>query len=293
MSDDYQMVGSIRRSLVSIRDHYDMALIPPSRTGMKEPTKAVTGEKMKYAGKTMRHSPPPVDIGVLQARIDAHSDLSHYCRVILFEVTDINGNPIQTKLRPDDPIMLAWFIDTWAARLAEECPAEAVRCEADLRKHATILTHMAYPSRRDWMPIGDCPVTVADADGNSVPCGARVRAYDRTDFDDVAWTSGTGVPSERKLKRVQFVKCPSCGTEDTLGWWMSQIVPEGSDHATATEVIAYVAMHAGMIVSAAQIRQWATREHIQRHGRDIKGRTLYSSSAVLAYAQHQTEEEAA
>lgn len=291
MTDIYQTVGSIRRSLVSIRDHYDMALIPPSRVGMKEPTKAVTGEKMKYAGKTMRHSPPPVDVGVLQARIAAHSDLSHYCRVILFEVTDINGRPIQTKLRPDDPVMLAWFVDTWAQRLVEQVPLEAEVCERDLAKHARVLKHLALPSRRDWMPIGDCPVTIADADGNSVPCGAKVRAYDRTEVES-SWSSSSET-SERKLKRIQFIKCPGCGTEDTLGWWMSQIMPEGSDLATATEVITYVAMHAGVIIRHDQIRQWASRDHIQRHGKDDKGRTLYSSGAVLAYAKDQIEEEAA
>lgn len=269
MTDDYQTVGSIRRSLVSIRDHYDMALIPPSRAGIKEPTKAVTGEKMRYAGKIMRHSPPPADLAVIQARMDAHSDLSHYCRVILFEVTDINGNPIQTKLRPHDPIMLAWFIDTWAQRLVEECPLEAVVCERDLAKHARTLQRMALPDRRDWMPIGECPVTVADADGNSVPCGAKVRAYqDR-----------------------HFISCPGCGTEDTLAWWMSQIAPEGADLAHIDAVIACVVARTFKTLTHAQVRQWKARGHIKAHGRDGKGRTLYSSAAVLAYVQHQTKEE--
>lgn len=269
MSDDYQMVGSIRRSLVSIRDHYDEALIPPSRVTIKEPTKAVTGDKMKYAGKTMRHSPPPVDLAVVQARIDTHSDLSHFCRVILFEVTDINGNPIQTKLRPDDPIMLAWFIDTWAQRMVEQVPLEAARCEADLAKHARTLRGMAFPERRDWMPIGECPVTVADADGNSVPCGAKVRAY--TD--------------------KRFIQCPGCGTEDTLAWWMSQIAPEGADLAHIDAVIACVVARTFKTLTHAQVRQWKARGFIKAHGKDTKGRTLYSSAAVLAYAQHQIREE--
>jgi hypothetical protein len=74
---------------------------------------------------------------------------------------------------------------------------------------------------------------------------------------------------------------------------MSQIVPEGSDKATATEVIAYVAMRGSQIIHHDQIRKWASLGHILRHGKDVKGRTLYSSSAVLAYAQQQTKEEVA
>ena len=122
-------------------------------------------------------------------------------------------------------------------------------------------------------------------------CGATVRAHDRT-VEDLAYTSDAE-GSERKLKRIQFIKCPGCGTEDTIDWWISQIVPEGSDKATATEVIAYVAMRGGEILHHDQIRKWKSLGHIRGHGKDVKGRTLYSSAAVLAYAMTKTKEAAA
>jgi hypothetical protein len=145
-------------------------------------------------------------------------------------------------------------------------------CARELRRVARKVSAItAPPPPRQWMPIGECPVTVADADGNSVVCGAKVRAYpDRA-----------------------FIACPSCGTEDTLAWWMSQIVPEGSDLAHADAVIACVTMRTFRPLSHEQIRKWAHRGFIQRHGKDTKGRTLYSSAAVLAYAQYQKAEEGA
>jgi hypothetical protein len=74
---------------------------------------------------------------------------------------------------------------------------------------------------------------------------------------------------------------------------MSQIVPEGSDLAHADAVIACVTMRTFQPLTHGQLRQWAYLGNIQRHGKDTKGRTLYSSKAVLAYAQHQIKEEAA
>lgn len=272
MSDNYELVGSIRSALLAISDHYDMALIPAKMTaGVKLPTAPSPDSHMKYAGKVYAESPAPTNLDVIETRRRTHADLLHYTRVIQFEVTDIDGGTIATRIDGGNVDELCDFIGRWADRLATECPAEAERAASDLAAHGRKLKGHALPNKRDWMPVGDCPVTVADADGNSVQCGAKVRAY--TD--------------------KQFIQCPECGTEDTLAWWMSQIVPEGSDTATATQVIAYVAMRGSLILHHDQIRKWASLGHIQRHGKDVKGRTLYSSSAVLAYAQDRVKEEVA
>ncbi|MGZ4516425.1 MAG: hypothetical protein ACXVXN_00660 [Mycobacteriaceae bacterium] len=273
---DYALIGSIRRSLIAIADHYDVALIPPKMTsGVKLPTQAAPEAKMKYAKPAMEHSPAPVNVDVLDARRDAHADLLHYTRVVQFEVHGIDGQTIRTRVDGDSIYELCTFLTTWAERLADEVPAEAEACAYDLAKHATKLQRFALPDRRSRQRLGECPVTVADADGNSVVCGTAVYAY----------------PDEDGIHR--FVRCPGCGTEDTIDWWMSQIVPEGADLAHATAVIACVAMRLGMALTHGQIRQWAYLGFILRHGHDDKGRTLYSTAAVLAYAQHQTKEEAA
>jgi len=90
--------------------------------------------------------------------------------------------------------------------------------------------------------------------------------------------------------RVSFIVCPVCGHEDTLSWWLSKTIPEGADLAPAESVIAFVSLRTAEVLTHAQLRQWATRGFVKRHGRDEKGRTLYSSNAVLAYAKDQIAE---
>lgn len=266
MTDNFELVGSIRSACVAISDHWEGSLNGPRVAGR------VGG------GSGSKDAPPPVSLDILDVRRDAHADLAHWARVVYDLVRNGEGGRISQRIttdEPNQPEALAAFIEHWADGLVHADPNEAELCASELAEHGRKLKQLALPDRRDWMPIGDCPVTVADAQGNSVTCGASLRAY--PDRDDVH----------------RFVKCPSCGTEDTLHWWMSQIVPEGSDRATATEVIAFVAMMGGLILHHDQIRKWASLGNVQRHGKDVKGRTLYSSAAVLAYARDRTKEEAA
>jgi hypothetical protein len=267
MSDD--LAGQIRRNLYAIMDLYDEAL---------EPVRRAPDSTVKSPSK---EPPAPISAHILQIRGDARTDLVNWAGFILDEIRDINGNPMTNRLVAATPKALVPFIATWVDHIIREFPAdgdliatkvaEHVKALLDISGLAIVNGEIVVRAPRDWMAIGNCPVTVADPDGNSVVCGAKVRAYaDRA-----------------------FIACPSCGTEDTLAWWMSQIVPEGSDLAHADAVIACVTMRTFRPLSHEQIRQWAARGHIARHGKDTKGRTLYSSAAVLAYAQHQTEEDVA
>jgi len=252
------LAGQIRRDLYAIVDHYDAAL---------EPARRAAGSQVKVT----KEPPLPISAHVLQVRRETATDLTYWARFLLDEVRDVNGNPLQhgpTSVAPD---ALVPFVARWVDWLITNMPDDADNLAEDAAKHATGLRDIVFPPRRDWMPIGDCPVTVADADGNSVACGTKVRAY-----------------PERS-----FIACPGCGTEDTLAWWMSQIVPEGSDLAHADAVIACVTSRTFRPLTHEQLRQWASRGFVKRHGKDTKGRTLYSSAAVLAYAQTQTKEEAA
>lgn len=257
MTDNYELVGSIRRDLAMIVDYYDEAL---------EPVRRASGSQVKAS----KEPPLPIGAHILDARRETVVDLTYWARFLLDEVRDVNDQPLSRgpqSLHPDD---LAPFVSTWVDWLVTNMAEDAANLSSDASKHANALKQLAAPDRRDWMPIGECPVPVA-VDGTSVACGTQVRAY----------------------PEKQFIRCPGCGTEDTLSWWMSQIVPEGSDKATATEVIAYVAMRAGEILHHDQIRKWKSLGHIQGHGKDVKGRTLYSSAAVLAYAQSKSKEDVA
>jgi hypothetical protein len=256
VNDD--LAGQIRRDLWAVSDLYDEVL---------EPVRRAAGSHVT----TTKTPPLPISAAILDTRAEASRDLHYWARFILDEVRDVNGELMTNRIADTRPETLVRFIVIWVDRIVSEFPDDADNLAREVGEHVRELRQFARPERRDWMPIGECPVTVADADGNSVVCGAKVRAYpDRA-----------------------FIACPSCGTEDTLAWWMSQIVPEGSDLAHADAVIACVTMRTFRPLSHEQIRKWAHRGFIQRHGKDTKGRTLYSSAAVLAYAQHQTQEDVA
>lgn len=268
---EHEMVGTIRDHLNTITTHYDMALIPPTRPAIKLPTAPSPDAKIKYAPKGMKEAPAPVNLDALDARRDTTQDLRYWIGFIYDEIRDHNDDHIRTLVDGDNIASMADHISRWAYHVVTQYPDDAENLHRDMRKHAGRLKQLAYPTAREWMPIGDCPITVADDQGNSVVCGAKVRAY----------------------PEKQFIECPGCGTNDTLSWWVSQIVPEGSDLAHADAVIACVVSRTLHPLTHEQLRQWASRGFVNRHGKDTKGRTLYSSRAVLAYAQNQTREEVA
>lgn len=257
MTETYELVGSIRRSLHAIRDHYDGALDGPRRAG------SVGGS----AGS--KEPPAPVGLHILDARRDAHLDLAHYARVVYMACTDVNGNPITTRITEDErqqPHALADFLDTWADRLADADPTEAAACDRDMARHAKALRSLALPDRRDWVPLGPCPIELEDG-----LCGFLVKAF----------------------PEKQTINCSGCGTEGDLYWWMAMLAPEGADLATADGVIACVAGRTGEVLTHDRVWKWGQRGVILTHGKDAKGRTLYSKAAVLAYATDKIKEDVA
>lgn len=256
MSDN--LAGQIVRDLDTIRANYDEAIEPARRSAGSQ---AVTVTK---------EPPLPIGAHILDVRMETFADLHFWCSFILENMRGADQKALTTRVELTVDGMTR-FITTWVGRIVDDFPDDADNLAKEVGKGARGLTGITDPPKREWLPIGDCPVTVADGDGNSVVCGASVRAY----------------PEKR------FIACPSCGTEDTMAWWMSQIVPEGADLAHADAVIACVVSRTFQPLTHEQLRQWASRGFVARHGKDTKGRTLYSSAAVLAYAKDQTKEVAA
>lgn len=194
----------------------------------------------------------PVSADVLDARDLCCSRLAGWALLVL-EERDLR----YAALHASDAVGLARFLVVHADWLAgHEAAKDALE---EIASSSRDLKDLDEPRQRDWLPIGECPVIVGDD-----PCGATVRAYTNR----------------------HFIACSRCGTEDTLAWWMSQIVPEGgTDLAAADTAIACVVSETFRPLSHEQLRQWATRGYIRRHGKDHRGRTLYSSRALLAYAR--------
>ena len=200
---------------------------------------------------------------LISLRHETTTTLNSWARVVVEDRALTHHIPAAT-----DTIDLCVFLERHAEWLSRH-PA-ATEAAEEIQTASRHVRAVAIPVRRDWLPIGDCPVEVLEVDQRR-PCGGRVRAYpDR-----------------------QFIRCPDCGTEDTLAWWMTQVIPQGSDLAHADAVITFVVSRTFRPLSHQQLRQWATRGLVQRHGRDPKGRTLYSSRAVMDYVTNGTKEAAA
>jgi hypothetical protein len=205
---------------------------------------------------------------LISLRHDVTTTLADWTRVVVEDRGITHRIPLGT-----DTEALAVFLERHAEWLSRHPAATEVADE--IQTASRHVRAVAIPVRREWLPIGDCPVEVltgvGDAGVERRPCGGRVRAY----------------PNR------QFIRCPDCGTEDTLGWWMTQVIPQGTDLAHADAVITFVVSRTFRPLSHQQLRQWATRGIVQRHGRDPKGRTLYSSRAVMDYVTNGTKETAA
>jgi len=258
----YEVAAHIRKSLAEIVELYDETLIPQRVTsGVRLPTEAVDGERMRFARRALKDPPMPVSAAVLDARRSCHGDLLHFARSVLMMCVDINGDPIVTQVNHESIPDLCAFLGTWAFALADVDPEEARLLERDMGRHASTLRATAYPPRQESMLLGPCPVTVADPEGNAVVCNHPVRAH-----------------AERPL-----VTCGACGTEDTVDWWMGQILGnhDAKPLVTADELISIIARLTNEVLTHAQIRQWAARNKIPRAGRDAKGRALYDHVVVL------------
>lgn len=211
-----------------------------------------------------REAPLPVPVATLDDRAQCTSRLASWSALVLEE------RALESHLDSLNAVALARFIGTHAQWLAShEAGPEAAR---EIGDSARKIARLAHPERRDYVVIGDCPRTVASPEGEPVQCGAKVRAY----------------------PEKNIIKCPGCGHEDTLAWWEAQIVPSLEDKTllTASELAVFLHRTAREVVTEEQIRQWAARGYIRRHGRE-RNRTLYNRAAVLAFVTERTKEDAA
>lgn len=246
MIETTNLAGQIRRDLYAIVDNYDEAL---------EPARRAAGAQVKAT----REPPLPIGAHILDARREAHTDLVYWARFLLDEVRDINGETLQHGPTTLDVGVLVPFVSTWADWLVTNAPDDADNLAADAAKHAKALRGIVAPERRDWMPLGRCPVV---PDGEAEACGGQVRAYPDTE---------------------RMPSCQTCRTEAVTNWWAQAMLADPDRLLTADELPAFLHTEFGKVVRPATVRKWIERKWIESSGRDEGGRTLYDRGAV-AYA---------
>lgn len=256
MTDAHALAGQIRRALIKITDYYDEALEPSRATsGVKLPTAPTPPDarKIKPAGRVFEHSPMPLPLAVLERRLAVHKDLEFFARVVLFEVRDIEGRPIQTQVGNDVP-PLAAFLDVWALRMAEDVPAEAERCADDLTAHGEALWALVHPPRR-LVSLGRCPFVIEDSF-----CRGHIRS--------------NGEEGE--------AACSECEQYGPTEWWEEVLLGNPTSPVLNYEqLIPFIHRAFGRVVARPTLRTWVKRGVLETIGTDDEGRSLFLRSDVV------------
>lgn len=170
MKDPYTAAGLIRRSLIKIREHYDDALhASPESDDSDVKSTSSAGE--------------PVNLAAIDARNDAHRDLTYWARFILDEVNDgtITHGPTDV-----DVDTLTRFVDIWALAICEQHPLDGDNLLKETSRHAKLLEALAKGWRVKRIEVGRCPEIVMVMDGDLetlTPCAGTLRAVTEEDDD--------------------------------------------------------------------------------------------------------------
>jgi hypothetical protein len=170
MTDNYELVGSIRRDLQRIADNYDEAL---------DPVRRAAGSPVKGS----KEPPLPVSAHILDVRADAHRDLMFWARFLLDEVRDVNGAAITYRHGTDEVASLVAFVTVWVEWLVTNMPDDADNLATEAAQHARALRAVVEEIGARRFPIGACIEHGTSDMGERIPCPGQMRAVLRKTDD--------------------------------------------------------------------------------------------------------------
>ena len=200
---------------------------------------------------------------IVSLRRFAQDQLSSWCRVVIEDRNITNGATLPLGT---DVVAMAAFMEREADWLSGHDTAQDARDElVDLAHRCHLI---AFPTRRESMSIGRCPLEVPGEQDVLTVCGGDVRSRPATDgdHDGQAWAA-----------------CNRCGEVAVANWWAERMFVDGeaSPLVTIGELVAVIAYRLQVVVTHDQIRQWKHRKKITSAGTDDKGRTLYRHEEVI------------
>lgn len=250
---------SIKASLTTITRHWDslLALATPSGTGH--------GGSRGTLITADDHADTDHDVDcttrIVSLRRFTTDVLNGWSRVVM------EDRPIKVAL-PDGASVpsMAKFLDTHARWMSGHEAADD--CRDELADVARRIRTMAAPTRREWFPMGNCPIEVEFDPARGVEvCAGDVRAWPKAEDRD----------------GEVMGKCLRCGTEAVASWWERQMFtdPELRQWLTDAELVPFLHSTFGIVVKEATIRQWVRRDVLKPSGNDDRGRRLFNREAVV------------
>jgi hypothetical protein len=170
MKDAHTTAGIIRRALITIRENYDGAL---------EATPAP--DDCDIQGAT--DAGEPVNLTAIDARNEAHRDLTYWARFILDEV---NEGTVTHGPRDVDVEELTRFIDIWTLAICEQHPLDGDNLHKETARHAKVLEALAKGWRTKRIEVGRCPELTMTLDGEVetiTRCAGTLHAVTEEDDD--------------------------------------------------------------------------------------------------------------
>lgn len=243
-----QIEDALTVPLADIASHWD-AMLSPRGTGSiaRGPSPSIT---MADDHADTEQDIPRVE-RLLSLRREVTECLNGWSRVVMEDRPVMVALPHGTDVKGMCEF-LARHAQWFAGHEAAEVAAEELRLWAHKVRTATA------PARKDWISVGECPVTIG-VDGESVVCATTVRVYPHSQGD---------------------IRCRGCGTSDTIDGWVLRIVGQ-QPMVTAEQLITILHKRLGMVVTTKAVRQWVSRGMIRPEGTDEQGRNLYDRNHVL------------
>lgn len=234
MTDNYELVGNIRRSLRDIRTHWDAMLVPPSG--------------ISQGGSASARI-------TLEDHDESESDIDRATRVVSLrrEVIDVL-NAISRWVAEDRPVTKALpnggsaasmieFIDRHAEWIADRDAEDGGYESGRLKDLAARVVGLTAPPRKEWHYLGACPLELNDpAEGHEPEaCNGRVRVAIGGDQSEAT--------------------CSRCEQKAAIRWWeeamgkLDEVVSAG----IMARVI-FTSLH--VQVTERTVRNWARQGRI-------------------------------
>lgn len=195
---------------------------------------------------------------IVSLRRYAQDVLNGWCRVVIEDRSVENHIPSGV----DVPGMTT-FLERHAEWMSGHEAAQDCRDEVVELAHRCHL--IAFPSRRESMSIGRCPLKHPET-GDTCDGDVRVRL--------------TGEDRDGEA----YAACNRCGEVAVASWWESHMFDDPETRSKLTDADVVTLMHRlyGEVIAQATVRQWVKRRVLQPSGEtDSDGRRLFDRAAVV------------
>ena len=193
--------------------------------------------------------------------------LNSWSRVVMEDRGITNPATLPIGNRVEGEHGMATFLERHADWMSGHESARDARDELVDLAHRCHL--VAFPTRRESISIGRCPLEVPGEQDVLTVCGGDVRSrpVPEDENDGQAWAA-----------------CNRCGEVAVASWWEDKMFddPETRRWLTDADVVTFMHRTYGEVIAQATVRQWVKRRILEPSSEKTEdGRRLFDRDAVV------------